>query len=384
MSVATLELPHSGHDTAEKPRRYWLWLTLAVSAFCLLAYGGTPYLTADGDVPTWLPQWIAATQIMSLALCLAIYGFVRLTDRLPGAWGWIAAFAAGAIAAFISAFHAYEWIVWFERDNPAFRPHYVQSVGINLIIDIWMFSFVAAAQKLLRVVEIGRARDARLAEAHLAAGQAQLNALRHQISPHFLFNTLNAISGLIAVRRKAEAKAMMRQLADYVRSSTDANTEELVSLSDELAMIQAYLAIERVRFGRRLAFQINSPAALRDAEVPSFLLQPLVENAVKHAVAPSSDRVTITLDVDDDEGRLILVLDDDGKVRKPARGLGIGLRNIEQRLTLLYGDKASFGTQLRDDGFTAHLAIPLRHRRHIVAANDEQGIALPLHVAAGI
>ena len=374
----------SSRSEPEKIRPYWLWLTLAVSAFCLLAYGGSPYLIPGNQVPAWMPKWVMATQAMSFTLCLAIYGVIRLTDRLPRIWGWAAAFSAAAVAALISAFHAYEWIVWFERGNARFRPDYLTGIGMNLLIDVWMFSFFAAAQKLLRVLEIERARDVRLAEVRLAAGQAQLDALRHQVSPHFLFNTLNAISGLIVVGRKAEATAMMQQLSDYLRSSTDADAGELIGLRDELATVQAYLAIERVRFGRRLAFHIDCPAALLDAEVPSFLLQPLVENAVKHAVAPSSDRVTIRLLVEREGDELILVLEDDGKVRKPARGLGIGLRNVEQRLRLLHGDGASFTTALREEGFTARIGLPLRHCRGIVAANDGNEDLLPLYAAAGI
>ncbi|HEY6917199.1 MAG TPA: histidine kinase, partial [Allosphingosinicella sp.] len=297
-------------------RPYWLWLTLAVSAFCVLLFTGFAYLMPGPPPPAWMPKWIAITQATSFFLCLAICGAVRLTEGLPRAWGWAALIAVATGAAWISSATGYAWLTWFESGNRAFHPDFLSGVASSLVIDIWMFSFFTAAQKLLRSMEVERRRDARLAEARIAAGQAQVLALRHQISPHFLFNTLNAISGLIVSGRHEEATAMMKRLSDYFRSSTASETRGMVSLREELAAVEAYLAIERVRFGKRLAFAIDCPDSALAAEVPSFLLQPLVENAVKHAVAPSSGQVTISLRVATQSGHLIMAVEDDGSARK--------------------------------------------------------------------
>ena len=120
----------------------------------------------------------------------------------------------------------------------------------------------------------------------MAAQQAQLAALRYQLNPHFLFNSLNSISALIVTGRNKDAEAMTNRLSDFLRSSLNANPTELVPLDEELALTEEYLEIESVRFGERLSIAVDCADEACDALVPSFLVQPLVENAVKHARRP--------------------------------------------------------------------------------------------------
>jgi len=344
---------------SEKRPLHWLWLTLAFSSFCILAYGSFPYIVPGPPPPSWMPMWILGGQLFCLVLYFLLCGLIHLADRLPPVASWAMTFIGAAAAAFLSSYNSYSLILWFERDNPLLAVNYLTGVGLSLSVDIWLFGFFAAAQKLLLSLEKERMQERRLSAARLAAGQAQLRALRYQVNPHFLFNTLNAISSLISCGRGSQARAMMQQLSEYLRSSEGAETETQGQLADELAGIEAYLAIERVRFGNRLDVRTECPEWLLRAEIPSLLLQPLIENAVKHAVAPSGERVTISVRATAQQDRLLLTVEDNGKKGKSTHGLGVGHRNIATRLRLLYGNAASLQTESGGWGFRARITLPL-------------------------
>lgn len=155
---------------------------------------------------------------------------------------------------------------------------------------------------------------------------------------------------------------MMQKLSDFLRASLGADPAGFVVLEDELATVEAYLDIESVRFGERLNVEVVCPDGLADALVPSFLLQPLVENAVKYAVAPSSRTVTIRVEAADDGEDLVLTVEDDGEAegRGPTRsGTGVGLANVRERLRALYGDRGVLEAAPRSRGFLALARLPL-------------------------
>ncbi|MBA3050416.1 sensor histidine kinase [Brevundimonas sp.] len=193
-----------------------------------------------------------------------------------------------------------------------------------------------------------------------AAERARLQALRWQLNPHFLFNTLNAISVNVMAGRGSIAERMLEKLADFLRASLDADAGELSTLEAEFEILEAYLDIESVRFGDRLQVELVCPASLRAAPLPGFLLQPLVENAVKYGVGPSVGPVTVRIEAQrtgDGDLRLIVSDTGDGSAAS-APSAGVGLANVRQRLALQYGAGARLEATATSGGFRAELHLP--------------------------
>jgi signal transduction histidine kinase len=211
-----------------------------------------------------------------------------------------------------------------------------------------------------RRYEASQARQ--LADARSAAQQAQLAALRFQLNPHFLFNTLNAISAMIVTRRNEEAEAMTDKLSSFLRASLGSDPMELVPLEQELSLIEDYLEIEAIRFGKRLEIEIDCSSEACDVRIPSFLLQPLVENAIKYGVAPSRDPVLIRVVGRREGDELVVTVSDNGRAAGAAvksNGAGVGLDNIRRRLRALYGDEASLRAGPATPGYAAVIRMPV-------------------------
>jgi LytS/YehU family sensor histidine kinase len=210
---------------------------------------------------------------------------------------------------------------------------------------------------------------ARRAAAFRAAAQsAELRALRYQVNPHFLFNTLNSLSSLILTGKGEGAEQMIMNLSTFFRTSLTADPTEDVMLAEEIRLQRLYLDIERVRFPDRLAVEVDVPAALLTACVPCLILQPLVENAIKYGVSRSRRPVTVRIRAHEDANGLVLSVEDDGEplpdcdCEVPA-GTGTGLRNVRDRLAARFGDASAVRWGKRPDGgFAATLFMPvLRH-----------------------
>jgi len=241
----------------------------------------------------------------------------------------------------------------------------------NFVALVWQFALLGAAFTVIEANNLARLRERELAaaremasRAEAAATAARLAALRYQLNPHFLFNTLNAISSLIVTREYRPADAMLAELSEFLRATLAADPDAVIALEDELATLQHYLEIESVRFGDRLAVEFECPPELEDALLPGFTLQPLVENSIKYAVAPSADAVTIRVAARAEEGRLVITVEDDGTGGEVKPGTGVGIANISQRLATLYGDDASLETVRRDPGFRSTIRLPLVRRSH--------------------
>ena len=220
----------------------------------------------------------------------------------------------------------------------------------------WTTAYLALTYSI-RVQE----QERRAAELAVQAQEAQVRALRYQINPHFLFNTLNAIAALI---RDAPAKAedMVVQLSDFFRRSLAVNPMEDVTLSEEVELQRLYLEIERTRFPDRLRFAVALDPGSADARVPPLLLQPLVENAVKHGVARSEAPACIRIRARLDGPVLEIVVENDAKAGGAApAGEKVGLRNVAERLRSRYGAEASLTSgEIAEGGFRNTLRIPLR------------------------
>jgi two-component system, LytTR family, sensor kinase len=223
-----------------------------------------------------------------------------------------------------------------------------------LVLLTWSLLYLGARHYRALVAE--RERSLR---AESLAREARLLALRYQIGPHFLFNALNAISTLVVTDRKADATATIARLADLLRVSLETSERGTISLAAELEIVRAYVAIERVRFADRLQVVIDVDEATLDARVPAMILQPLVENAVRHAVAVR-DKPTCILVSSRTRDDLVLSVCDDGPGTGEARGFGVGLANVRARLDDLYPDDHTFvAGPTPHAGYRAEISIPL-------------------------
>ena len=203
--------------------------------------------------------------------------------------------------------------------------------------------------------------EAEAARAEADAARAEAAALRLQLNPHFLFNTLNSISSLVALDRKEEAEQMIQSLGEFLRASLHADPMADVTLSEEIETIDAYLEIESARFGERLAIEIDIAPGASEAPVPNFILQPLVENAIKHGVAAVKGPATLTVSAREADGALVLAVvntrDPDGAADDRS-GTGIGLANIRQRLAIRYAGRAALESGPIADGWRAEIRLP--------------------------
>ena len=238
----------------------------------------------------------------------------------------------------------------------------VMSVIVESAVS-WYFFVAAWGVLYVALSYAARVRQAeRTAAIYRSEAQAaQLRALRYQINPHFLFNTLNSLSTLVLKQRTTEAERMIMNLATFLRSSLTNDPAADVALADEIDMQRLYLDIERVRFPDRLAVVVDVPEELEDARVPGLILQPLVENAIKHGVARSNGPVTVTIRARAIGTSVHLTVEDDadGALRYPRRD-GVGLSNVRERLAARFDGSAHVAFGPRDTGgFRADLTLPL-------------------------
>jgi len=219
--------------------------------------------------------------------------------------------------------------------------------------------------------EKARASERREGEFRRAAKAAELRSLRYQVNPHFLFNTLNSLSALVLTGRTKDAERMIQTLSTFYRHSLTDDPTSDVALASEFELQRLYLDIESVRFPQRLRTRYELPDELAEVAIPGMILQPLVENSVKHAVAASPDPVTITLAAREEYGRLVVTVSDDGRVprgREESRatqgnghgnGHGIGLANVRERLEARFGREASMVSGATPEGYVTHLRMPI-------------------------
>jgi len=231
---------------------------------------------------------------------------------------------------------------------------------------LWVFASVYAMSLAISYSADVRARDEEIADLRTLAQDAQLRALRSQINPHFLFNALNSIAALIRDRQPDQAEEITEQLADFLRITLALDPQELIPLREEIALQTIYLDIQKVRFPTRLNARIDIAAGANHAFVPSLILQPLIENSAKYAVARSAKPVTVEISAAIEGDRLRIRVADDGgnaAVSPEVGGTGMGLQNVRDRLSAHYGRTASFTAKPRaGGGFENLIVIPLDDR----------------------
>jgi signal transduction histidine kinase len=330
--------------------RAWLWTQVAAA---------------------WLPVWALFTVLMMdvhglafgvasigslqliVAAALLAYPVYRFARRHPWPHPFRVGFALRHVAG--AALYAVGWIAMVSLIRSAMMGQLVVAVGPGLtpflVMGAWLYLIVAGV-----IYANEAARRAGELEAH--AARAQLAALRAQLHPHFLFNALHALVQLIPVDPRAAARAA-EQLGAALRTTVD-EERDIVSLAEEWAFVERYLAIESMRFGERLVVRHTIDDDAFDARLPSFALQTLVENAVIHGAAAREAATLVTIAALVEGATLSVTVSDDGPgiAGEPAEQ-GTGLRRLRERLRGLYGARASLAIRsLGPNGFEAILLIP--------------------------
>jgi sensor histidine kinase YesM len=324
---------------------------------------------------------VATFVIAGWLLCAGLYEWLRgraaLTPRRYLASAIIGAIVASLLLGLIDSVGGLILAkVGLTEGRP---PRYMALRALaNTIFLGWIFVIFAAATMLIEFSARLRRREEQLvlaesqtAQARATATAARLAALRYQLNPHFLFNTLNAVSSAVVTERVADAEAMLARLASFLRMTLSTDASAFISLEDELGTVEAYLEIEAERFRERLSVEILCPERLRGAQVPSFILQPLVENAIKHGVSRSRNRVRLIVKIEARDGDLVITVSDDARPLSsslPAPSSGIGLAAIRERLEVLYGPRGVLVAEPKDPGFTVVLRLPLSGAAHQEAA----------------
>jgi hypothetical protein len=339
--------------------------TVALWLFVLLVFLPRIIQRHAGD--SWTSVLIdCATILVSIGFSLLMFLISRATiglpywTRLPLRAAAVLFFAAlnTMVDALYQAWIASNLVATWRAIPTDFDRYYVSMLNYILVYGVNMILFHVNYARRAAIQQ-----ERQLAEAQVAAQQAQLAALRYQLNPHFLFNALNSISALIVTKRNDDAEEMTEKLSSFLRSSLNAEPSELIPLDEELALTEEYLSIESVRFGDRLGINIHCSDEACHALVPSFLVQPLVENAVKHGVARSTAPIEIAIEAKLSGRALrITVANDVAKEatdRLPdSEGAGVGIENVRHRLQAVFGRRASLSAGLAGDRFVATIAIP--------------------------
>ena len=335
------------HPVFSKP---W-WLALYLLAWMVLAALLAGLLRMPGTL-TWRESLILATP-----LCL-FYAFVCLTpwymcNHLPlrstnpgklllNHLG--AAIVASAIWVEMARFVG-RGLGLGARMNPE-PPHLV-------VVGLLLYTLAVALHYMLLAVQDSR-------ESEVQARDAELRALKAQINPHFLFNSLNSITALTMVD-PARAREMCIRLSDFLRNTLGLGERESISWREELQLARTYLDVEQVRFGTRLQVQMNVDEDCGDCLVPPLVLQPLIENAVKHGIATLVDGGTITVEGHVNDGLLEVSVENGFDPDSPApRRHGLGLRNVRSRLETRFGSAARLTAHTENNRFRAEMVVPCR------------------------
>ncbi|MEM8798875.1 MAG: histidine kinase [Pseudomonadota bacterium] len=340
------------------------WISLVVWAAYFLLYIVASFL--EGTTP---PDLLQRTIVYSLSVLLTFGAgllMFRELDRLSRL-RWPLALLIGFTALIIHSVLA-AWTYQLLPTSPdwqgaAFFPLFTTAMVYDsgvvssafLAVLTIHYGHRLAAQERLTLEKEGAARD------------AQLATLRQQLSPHFLFNTLNSISALVTGGETRNAERTIIMLSDFLRTTLDADTAELIPLEDEITNALRYVAIEKVRYEDRLAITTEVDGAANQALVPSFLLQPLFENVVKHAVARSRRPIKVHLSCLLADQMMIVRVEDNGPgfSEKEFETSGIGIQNVRSRLQLIYGPLVSLTVRNRTpQGVCVEMRIPTKEQSH--------------------
>ncbi len=311
---------------------YYLWA--ALSPFVLALGRRWPLVRAR-----WLPN---------LARHLLLGAGFALTELLLSCW-IVAMLVSGLPPADVTGF--WDW--------------YLRVIGVYGVWGLAIYMLILGAGQAYDLYQRLQEQEVAAAELETRLARAQLRALKMQLHPHFLFNALHSVGVLIRKESGGEALEMITGLGDLLRHSLDTMDRQEVSLREELEFLQQYLDIEQVRFGDRLHVEFDVDPRAYDAAVPNMLLQPLVENAVRHAVSRNAGPREVVVEAEREAGVLRIRVLDDGPGLPSSWSIeddqGVGLRNVRERLAKLYGAAGRLDVRARDTGgVEARVRLPFR------------------------
>ena len=311
-------------------------------------------------VLSWMPWALATPVILSLGR--------RYPLNFKASWKWLVHLGACIGISFLSSL----WITFiFWLMNPYLEPSrpFATILGKQffngLLVALILYGTVLIVGQMLESRARLAAQQIETARLNEQLSREQLNALRRQIEPHFLFNTLNGIAGLIRENRGDAAISMLAGLSDFLRHLLKDSNQQ-VPLAEELEFLQRYLDIEKMRFGDRLRFTVDVPADLLSAQVPSLILQPMVENSIKHGISQRVAGGEIRVSAARLNGSLNFSVYNDGPPLPADWELttpGIGIANVRTRLESLYGSRFSFRIENQaPGGVQVTLSVPFEPR----------------------
>ena len=304
--------------------------------------------------------------LLALAISRALLLVRHRPIRQRAAAGFLLAVPATIVFATLNTFVFYRWfpVPSTLPDLARWEPHQVIVTAIADGLVTWYFFFAAwvAFHLAIGLVAEVRATERARAAADASRQTAELAMLRAQVDPHFLFNALNSLASLVATGQPRPAGAMIRDLAAFFRTGLVADATADVTLAEEIEHQRLYLAVERARFGERLQVEFDVPDDVGGVRLPALLLQPLVENTVKHGLAVSSAPVRIVVSAHDEGAVICLSVYNSLPAAGAAaatRSSGIGLANVRARLAARFGSAATLSTgPAADGGWTSKLTVP--------------------------
>lgn len=336
----------------------WRWIAAVWSAGALFEASQSVFIMhAEGRHHPWPPLF--GTELVSwLPWALATPLVIHLARRYPIVRGVSLHTACVHLAAFAAISVVYEsWSTvlqmafnpWGNRNWPTFLDTWTVSLIYQILTFVIVYALIVTVTFLIDARESVARQAAEAARLNEELSNAQLAALRRQIEPHFMYNALNSIAGLVRDRLNDAAVGMIVGLSEFLRRSSADSHRSQVALQEEVEYLQRYLDIQKLRFGERLRVNVDIPAELLGALVPNLLLQPLVENAIKHGISKRIAGGTVRILGARQGSHLCLSIYNDGPGLPPdgetaAEG-GVGLRNLRTRLQILHGDES--GLQLR-------------------------------------
>jgi two-component system, LytTR family, sensor histidine kinase AlgZ len=241
---------------------------------------------------------------------------------------------------------------------PDFTSRLTHIIPLLLGLGVLFYLLSVNFYYVLLAEQASQEAEARVMQASILAREAELKALKAQVNPHFLFNSLNSISALTS-SDAPRAREMCVLLGDFLRRTLGLGEKSAIPLEEELSLVRAFLAVEKIRFGARIQMEENVEAAAMGVQIPPLILQPLVENAIAHGIANLVEGGWIRLNANRRDGNIFISVENNYDPDAPPRRRGgVGLTNVRQRLTARYGERASFKVKSDGGNFRVELVVP--------------------------
>lgn len=303
-------------------------------------------------------QTCVSDAVVTTAL-IAGTGYVLVSIMRVYQPGQLVRFMMSAGIVIICALLVKQYANVFVDEKTPYSDFLERSLFIRTIYLWLMVTLISVVSWLWFTLREQQEMQVRRVDAEKLAREAELSRLRQQLQPHFLFNSLNSISALAGVRPE-EARRMIQQLSDFLRGTLKKDDQQMVPLSEELDHLKLYLDIEKVRFGHRLDTQIKHDEVSLSMKVPSLLLQPVVENAIKFGLYDTTGKTVIEIHANGTDGYLSLTVTNpfDPETAQPRQGTGFGLSSVQRRLSLLFFRNDLLTTRQEGNLFITSLKIP--------------------------